>query len=223
MAASEWRGYPELLPDVEVVAVDLPGHGERVAEEFTTLAALETIRAAVDCRLPGQRVVLAGHSLGGYLAMLYAARHPGSVDALVLIGATAEPVGVLAAVYRQFATALPVIGHDRMSRAANAVMRRLGADPRTLTGPESYAALAPSWQTVRDECRGSLLEQVDCPVTLVNGQFDQMRIHVGRFARAAGHGTRVVTVPRATHLLPLTHPDLLAEALRGATGSLDPR
>lgn len=219
MAASEWQAYPPLLPGVQIVAVDLPGHGERVAEEFTTEAALETLRAAVDGRLPGQRVVLAGHSLGGYLAMLYAARHPGGVDALVIIGATAEPVGVLAAVYRQFATVLPVIGHERMARATNAVMRRLGADPQTLTGPESYAALAPSWQTVLDECRVSLLEQAGCPVTLVNGQFDQMRIHVGRFIRAAGPGTRVVTVPRATHLLPLTHPERLAAVLREAAGS----
>src|SRR5690606_32706139 len=99
-----------LLPDAELVPVDLPGHGSRHTEEFSADSALETIRAAVDGRSPGQRVVLAGHSLGGYLAMLYADRHPSALDALVLVGASAEPVGPLAGVYRRFADLLPRVG-----------------------------------------------------------------------------------------------------------------
>lgn len=221
MDHAEWAAYPELLPEAEIVAIDLPGHGGRVHEEFTADAAVATIREAVDGRAAGQRVVLAGHSLGGYLAMLYAVRHPGTLDALVLIGASAEPVGPFAAVYRAFAEVLPHVGPERMARAANAVMRRLGTEEDALPGAESYAALPAAWQTVFDECRADLLGQVDCPIFLVNGQFDQMRVHVKRFAAAAADA-RVVTVPRATHLLPLTHAaqlvEVFEEALAGAQG-----
>lgn len=215
MDASQWAAYPALLPEVEVVAVDLPGHGTRLGEEFTGEAAVATIRSAVAGASPGQPVVLAGHSLGGYLAMLYADRHPGTLAALVLIGSSAEPVGLLAGVYRRFADLLPLVGPQRMARASNAVMRRLGASEESLTGAESYAALPAAWQVVYEECRASLLEHVDCPVFLVNGQFDQMRVHTARFA-AAGTDTRVVTVPRATHLLPVSHPDRVVEVLREA-------
>src|SRR5688500_9964118 len=76
MERRQWDPYVPLLPGVDVVAPDLPGHGTRVREEFTLDAALGTIATAVDAAAPGQRVVLAGHSLGGYLATVYAARHP---------------------------------------------------------------------------------------------------------------------------------------------------
>lgn len=215
MDASEWAAYPPLLPEAEVVPVDLPGHGTRLTEEFTGEAAVETIRAAVDGASPGQPVVLAGHSLGGYLAMLYADRHPSTLASLVLIGSSAEPVGPLAGVYRRFADLLPLVGAERMARASNAVMRRLGAGDQDLPGAEAYAALPAAWQVVFEECRASLLEHVDCPIFLVNGQFDQMRVHARRYA-AAGADTHVVTVPRATHLLPITHPEQVAEVLREA-------
>lgn len=211
----EWAAYPDLLPAAEVVAVDLPGHGARLGQEFTAGAAMTVIREAVEARTPGQRVVLAGHSLGAYLAMLYADRHPSALDALVLVGASAEPVGPLAGAYRQFAAVLPSVGAERMARVSNAIMRRLGARADELPGAESYAALPAAWQVVFDECRADLLEQVECPIVLVNGQFDQMRVHVRRFA-AAGRDTRVVTVPRATHLLPLTHAGELSDVLRTA-------
>ncbi len=215
MDSSQWQGYQDLLPEAELVAVDLPGHGSRVAEVFTADAAVATIEAAVLGRSAGQRMVLAGHSLGGYLSMLYAARHPSALDALVLIGSSAEPVGPLAAIYRRFADLLPRVGAERMARASNAVMRRLGADDQVLPGAEGYAALPAAWKVVYDECRADLLAEVSCPVFLVNGQFDQMRLHVRRFAAAAAD-TRVVTIPRATHLVPVTHPRLVADVLREA-------
>ena len=42
----------------------------------------------------GGRAVVVGLSLGGYVAMTLAAREPALVRALVLSGATAEPIGV---------------------------------------------------------------------------------------------------------------------------------
>lgn len=216
MDARQWEPYGPLLPGVEVVAPDLPGHGRRTGEPFTLEAAVRTIARAVDGAYPGQRVILAGHSLGGYMATVYAAQHPGRLDRLVLVGATADPAGPLTAVYRGFARLVGRSDPERMARATNRVVRWLGARAdiaARLPGGEAYAALPAAWQTVMEECGPDLLRSVDCPVVLVNGQLDQMRLHVRRFAAAAG-GARVITVPRATHLMPLTHPDRLAQILR---------
>lgn len=219
MEGRQWDPYLPLLPGVDVVAPDLPGHGTRVHEPFTLDAALAAISGAVDTAVPGQRVVLAGHSLGGYLATVWAARHPGRLDELVLVGATADPAGPLTGVYRAFAGLVGRSDPDRMARATNRMVRWLGARPEVadaLPGGEAYAALPAAWQVVMDECGPDLLHDVDCPVVLVNGQLDQMRLHVRRYAAAAG-GARVVTVPRATHLMPLTHPERLAEILLEVT------
>lgn len=222
MNARQWDVYRRLLPDVDVRTPDLPGHGSRVGEPFTREAAVATVAAEVDGAAPGQPVVLAGHSLGGYVAALYAAAHPGAVDRLVLVGASADPASRLTAVYEAFAAVLPRVGAARMARGVNAVMRLLGARGEmaaALPDGEAYAALPAAWRLVIDECGPHLLEGVGCPVVLVNGQLDQMRLHVRRFAAAAGPGTEAVLIPRATHLLPSTHVPQLAGVLREAVAA----
>lgn len=226
MSAAQWGPYRALLPDVELVTVDLPGHGERVGEEFTADAALDTITEAVRrARVEGGPApVLCGHSLGGYVAMMWAAEHPGSLAHLVLIGATADPRTRLSGVYRGFARLLPVVGPDRMARVANAVMRGLGARGEhalVLPGGAAYAALPAAWELVMTHASPDLLRSVDAPVILVNGQFDQMRLHVQRYA-AACQEVEVVTIPRASHLMPATHPEQVAAVLRAAVGAGGP-
>lgn len=217
MSKAQWEPYRALLPEVELVTVDLPGHGARVGEAFTREAALATVGAAV-AQAERSPLVLAGHSLGGYLATMWAAEHPRAVDALVLIGASADPAGPLTGIYRGFARAMPHVDAQRLARGMNAVMRGLGArgeHAAALPDGAAYAALPAAWQLVIDEAGPELLREVECPVVLVNGQLDQMRVHVRRFA-AAARDPHVVTLPRATHLLPATHPEQLAEVLRQA-------
>lgn len=217
MSHVQWDDYPQLLPEMEIVMPDLPGHGVRRDVRFTTDAALETIDEAVRGAAPDQRVVLAGHSLGGYLAMLYAAhQEPSSLAGLVMIGASAVPSGPGANAYRAFAAAVPHIGPDRMARVANGLVARLGASPRvvqSLSGGEGYAQMGAMWDAVMTDCRPELLARVHCSVLLLNGQFDQLRVHARRYAAQTPHA-RVRTVARATHLLPMTHPQQVAEILR---------
>lgn len=220
MSRRQWRPYEELLPGLPLVVRDLPGHGDRAGEEFTRAAALATVDEAVaEARtLADGKPVLAGHSLGGYLGAMWAAQHPHDLGALVLIGATADPAGPLTVLYRGFARALPHLNPERMARWMNVLFRRLGAKgehAELLPDGSAYAALPAAWQLVMDECGPELLREVGCPVWMVNGQLDQMRIHVRRFAAATAN-PHVVTVPRATHLMPATHPDEVARVLREA-------
>ena len=215
-SAELWEPYRALLPGVDVVPVDLPGHGARLGEEFTTEAAVATVADAVAGRAPGQRVVVAGHSLGGYMALLYAAGAATPPDALVLLGTTGDPTSRWALLYRGFARALPYVGPDRMARVLNAIMRLLGARGEyagSLPDGSGYGALPAAWGSVMTECGPHLLEGVSCPVVLANGQYDQMRAHVRRYADRCAQGY-VVTIPGATHLFPVTHPERVAEILR---------
>jgi pimeloyl-ACP methyl ester carboxylesterase len=209
---TQWDGYRELLPDLDVVTPDLPGHGPRVDEAFSTGAATAVIEEAVEGGEPGLPVVLVGHSLGGYMSMAYAARHPARLDGLVLIGSSGVPHGLGAAAYRGFAALIDRLGHERMARLSNAVLTRL-SDPATvetvLAGGDSYAATATAWEAVMGDCGPQMLRQVSCPVLLLNGQFDQLGVHAGRFLAECRDG-RAVRVPRATHLLPVTHKDVVA-------------
>ena len=218
----QWDGYAEQLPSADVVAVDLPGHGERVGAPFTAEAALGVIHEGVRTAADGRPVVLAGHSLGGYLASLYAAERPGTLSGLVLLGATGDPAGRLTGVYTGFAKLLPRVGYARMARLANAVIRALGARPEDLPDAAAYPVLADAWDAVVRRCGPNLLTRVDCPVTIANGRWDQMRVHAGRFAAAAPRA-RVVVVEGASHLFPLTHRAATVEVLREALHEAAPR
>ena len=218
MSGAQWRlpAYREPLAGLDVVTPDLPGHGSRIGEPFTADAALSTISDAVEGGEPGAPVVLAGHSLGGYLAMGYAAAHPERLAGLVVIGASAVPRGPGAAAYRAFASLIPRVGAHRMARVVNRVVTRL-TDVETaravLDDGESYAATADAWAAVMATGDPRLLNEVRCPVLLLNGRLDHLRVDAREYA-AQCRDARVVVVPRATHLLPLSHPRVVAALLR---------
>jgi len=89
-----WRALAEALPGTRVIAPDLPGRGGSVTTKAAPgLAghAAEVVRVADECALDD--VVLVGHSMGGYLAPLVAAKLGDRVRKLVLLdgGVLPEP------------------------------------------------------------------------------------------------------------------------------------
>ena len=74
------------------VLVDLPGIGETPeTRAFDETAVLDALLDVVDAVVPGGRVVLAGHSLGGAIVTRLAARLGARVEALVLVAAPVAP------------------------------------------------------------------------------------------------------------------------------------
>lgn len=211
-SAAEWNRYAALLPALEVVAVDLPGHGTRAGEPFTTAAAVAVIADAV-AGTDGRPVVVAGHSLGGYMAMVYAAQQPAGLAGLVLLGASADPEGLGVALYKGFAALIPRTNPAHLVRLTNAIGRLLGIRSDDLPDGAAYAALPAAFDAVMSDCHSSLLGDVACPVLIVNGQFDQMRVHARRY-RDASSDARVAVVPGATHVAPFTHPHYVSAVLR---------
>ena len=72
-SATMWRAQTTYLDEQEYAstAVDLPGHGSRMDEDFTLHEALHTIDAAVRAAAEKGPVVLVGHSMGGLLCLAY--------------------------------------------------------------------------------------------------------------------------------------------------------
>lgn len=96
-----WRQPADALQQrgIRSLAVDLRGHGESPlgsAEDFGPRALAADVRAAV-CRAGllkgGARIVLVGHSMGGLVAMHYAAAYPQDLAALVIEDIDCVPWG----------------------------------------------------------------------------------------------------------------------------------
>ncbi|PIF03090.1 MAG: hypothetical protein CR979_00205, partial [Propionibacterium sp.] len=166
-AAEQWSSYIELLPNFEIVTPDLPGHGIRIAEKFTT----ESTMAIIDQEVSNtdQPVILAGHSLGGYMALLYAARNPGKLAGLALMGTSADPKTKLAVLYSGFAKFSQGFNQKLLYKIRNGIASALQVDPGDIPAKNSYAVLPDAWGAVISECSAELLSKVDCPVLIVNG------------------------------------------------------
>jgi pimeloyl-ACP methyl ester carboxylesterase len=84
--AGTWsQVVPALVRRYRLIVPDLAGHGESAPGEGPLTIGIELtgVEAVVQNRASGTRVILVGNSLGAWLAMLYAVRHPDRVARVV--------------------------------------------------------------------------------------------------------------------------------------------
>ena len=82
-----WEGLTTLLRDnYRVISLDIPGHGiSEVKGEIHTMEFLADVVAGAMNELGVSSGTIIGHSMGGYVALTFAERHPQMVDRLVLL------------------------------------------------------------------------------------------------------------------------------------------
>ena len=225
-SATMWRAQLEYLAarGVAAVAVDLPGHGTRMAEEFTLEGALATIDAAVRDAATRGPVLLVGHSMGGLLCIEYAgAEDAPPVEAFIAASCTAIPRGAGLGAYRVLARGFDSLPDRGMWLTNRMLDRILPEETRADFGAGGYALDA------QDVALASLsvldllaaLHRIEVPLWFVNGQFDQLRINERLFLRVARHAELIV-VPRTTHHVTVMRPAVFNAVLNLAITTMRP-
>lgn len=85
-----WPVALRRLPDWTVYALDLPGHGKSSGAGYDTAAGYGEQIFAFCGALGLDRVVLAGHSMGGAIVQDFALRYGGRLAGMVLVGTGAK-------------------------------------------------------------------------------------------------------------------------------------
>jgi proline iminopeptidase len=180
--------FERLARHAQVVYLDLRGHGRSEwgdPESWSFEVCADDVRGLCDA-LGIARPVVYGHSLGGFVAMLYGARHPGHAAALVLQSTMARfDLGRIVEEFRR-------AGGDEVAEIARRSYG--GGDPPV--APEEWARcweLFGSWVVGDDErartianrdlnppglelMRGfDVLDQlgrIDCPTLICVGELD---------------------------------------------------
>lgn len=224
-SATMWRAQVEYLTarGNPVTAVDLPGHGSRMAEDFTLEAVFETIDSAVRAAAERGPVLLSGHSMGGLLCIEYVgAEKPPPVAGFIAASCTAIPRGVALATYRVLARGFDALPDRGMWLTDRMLDRILPEETRADFGAGGYALDA------QDVALRSLsvldllaaLHRIDVPLWFVNGQWDQLRVNEKLFMRVAQHAELIV-VPRTTHHVTVMRPRVFDAVLEVALTTLE--
>ncbi len=217
-SATMWRAQLAWLEEhgVPARAVDLPGHGSRMAEQFTLDGAFRTIDEAVRDAAERGPVLLVGHSMGGLLSLEYTgAEDPPPVAALIAASSTALPRGAALSTYRALAGAF-----DRLPGRGMWITERVLAAtiPPETRGDFAAGGYALDAQSVVLRSLSTLdltaaVHRIHVPLWFVNGQFDQLRSHERLFRRLAPHAEHIV-VPRTSHLVTAMRPHVFNAVLR---------
>ena len=214
-----WDGVAgALAPHHDVVALDLPGHGE------LSDVALDLWQGARLVAQQGGEAAYVGYSMGGRLCLHVALAHPDFVDALVLVGTTAgiRDEGERARRRRdddERATRIERDGVDAFLREwlaqpllASVPRDARGVDDRRTNTAAGLAASLRLAGTGAQEPLWHRLAELEMPVLLVAGERDQKFAAVaGEMAVNVGANARVALVPDAGHAVHLERPDAFVE------------
>lgn len=224
-----WADVAAQVPG-RVLAVDLPDRTDPPGEPSFDVAA--DALADVLAQAGAGRVVVAGCSMGGYLALALAQRHPGLVAGLGLVDTRAEADDDAARARR--AAMVSELERTRCAAAAAGALDPAHAMVPGLLGTTT----ATSRPELVDRVHGWIDEQTPAtvawcqraigdrpdrtgtvrtfagPVTVVVGDEDQLSgVDVARRTAATATAAQLVVVPQAGHLSPVEQPTAVAEAL----------
>ncbi len=205
---------------------DLPGRDGRPPEGVDGyLAAIRGDSAVRDAALrgglPAQRV-LAGHSLGASIALLWALRHPGEVHGLILIGAGARTrvnPAWLEGVARGDAAAVEDFGSWWFGPDAAARLREKSLALLRATPPEVLLAdlrAADAFDVTAQ------VDQLRIPALILCGADDRLTpVKYARYLHERIAGSTLEVIEGAGHMAMLERPQAANAAIRAFLDRLE--
>lgn len=209
-----WGGAVRNLRMANVYAVDLPGHGR---SSGTGLVAITDYASCIWQFLEAlqiERAVIAGHSMGGAIAMQVALDRPQRIAGLVLVG-TGARLRVLPAILDGIlsdpaSTVEFICATAYSSSTARELVRQ---------GQRQMLEVAP--QTIHDDfaaCNSfdiiDRLAEIHCPTLVVCGTQDRLTpVKYSTFLAERIAGADLRLIEGAGHMIMTEKPELLAEEL----------
>lgn len=211
--------------DVEIVRVDLPGHG---GSGDVRLGFVETAAAIGQC---GGKAVYVGYSMGGRLCLRLAVDRPELVAGLVLLSASpgiADPEEREARRRSDLRLAIDIketgtdeFLHHWLAQPMFETVQPKPADieARHANPPEGLVDALRQLGTGVQEPLWDRLGELAMPVLLVVGERDAKFVSIAdRMAAQMSAGTRTAVLPGAGHAVHLDQPDACARLIRSVLG-----
>ena len=228
MHGGVWGSVAEQLAEnFHVHIVDLPGYGFSVEQEANTLDAMvDELSAAF-----AEPLAVCGWSLGGQVALRWAAREPDKVRRLILVTSTPcftgradWDCGMEAEVLEKFAAELEQ-NHAATLRRFIALQLRGSENERELLalmrerlfsrGEPDIDALRGGLEILRDADLRGELPYIGQPTLVIAGERDKLTPpQASHYLAQAMPNARVVEIEGAAHAPFLSHPGFFVEQIK---------
>lgn len=170
------------------------------------------------------RPAIVGHSMGGSIALMIGARHPGAVGRVMVVDmlpSTARPFGVPAAAIKPLARLIggEVAGADRLRRDLKALVGRFGSAD-WLESRSDSGVVGRSVEELLSTDLAAELPSIRAPLTVVyacSARFSYAcgqvsRVYTSAYARRPG--TKLVRIERSGHTIMWDQPAAFQATLR---------
>jgi len=217
-----WNELASLLEnDFKLIVPDLRGLGQSDAvDKVYTVADLASDLASLLDHLKIQTAFIAGHSMGGYVALAFARAYPSRVRGLGLISSQlqADSQERKEGRYKSAAD----VAEKGVGVVVDAMTTKLSADVRVqmfvsaVMQRQKPSGLIGSLKAMAERPDSSkLLKTFKFPVVIVHGDADALiSVEHGREMKAALAHAHYVEIPNAGHMPMMENPQVVAEGLR---------
>ena len=216
----QWPANVRRLPDVTVYTLDLPGHGRSGEQGYDTIAGYAEAVVAFFNAVDIEQAVVAGHSMGGAIAMTLALDFADRVAGLILVATGARlrvAPAILKGIHSDFERTTELVTRFAWSQEASPRLIRLGRQALLGAGPDVLLGdfVACDHFDVIER-----LGEIDVPTLVITGSADQLTPpKYARFLAEQIAGARFVTIEDAGHMVMLERPAETAQASRDFLGS----
>lgn len=213
-----WPPGIRRLPDQDVYALDLPGHGRSEAIERPSIEGYASAITRWLSAINRQQVFLVGHSMGSAIALQLALTAPQSVAGLAVVGGSArlQVNPKLLVSMDDPATFRETIGeiiHWSFSKQSPARLKELATRRMADLSPGTLTQDFLACNGFDITCR---LGEILCPAIVICGEEDRMTPPAqARFLAGGLPHAHLEIVPGAGHMLMLEQPQILADLLTG--------
>jgi pimeloyl-ACP methyl ester carboxylesterase len=218
-----WSAQLRRMPNQRIFAIDLPGHGKSEGIGFHTIDDYTWEIIAFIKALRLNAAVLAGHSMGGAIALNAAIRFPRHVLGLCLIGCGPR-LRVAPAILQgvsdpsTFEAAIRMIMDNSFSPHTDPGLKEAAAQRLSETRP---SVLYGDFQACDAYNVSDLLSKIEIPTFILSGAYDKMvPLKSSEFLRDNIAGARMEVLSDAGHMLIQEQPVQTADKLSGFLDSI---
>ena len=196
-----WPGELRRLPDHEVYALDLPGHGRSSGPGQTEISAYtEVVREFADA-LKLRAFVLGGHSMGGAIALEFALRYGGRLAGLILVGTGARlrvAPEILTGIQNDIESTTALLAEWAHGENVDPHLQRIYLRRLREVDPE---VLAGDFLACDAFDRRADVAAITVPALILCGAADRMTpVKYSQFLATQMPGARLIILPGAGHM-----------------------